>query len=240
MTKRFNPAPGWPEAPDGWLPFDGWEPDAAWPPAPPGWPLIVDVSTPLGESRLVQKMMQAGKDLQSRVTAPADDAANGPDVLWSAKGQPIAGVGGGRYRLTARTLYFERGLVTTNAQQVPTNQLFDIDMRQSLTQKARGVGDVIVHINRNGAVETAILRDIPDARSAVSLINDVAHQARLETARVNNTRHYSAERSQSTETAPDAPAAAIKQLKELGQLRDAGILTEEEFASKKTDILSRM
>lgn len=32
----------------------------------------------------------------------------------------------------------------------------------------------------------------------------------------------------------------IAQLKELGALRDAGILTEEEFAAKKTDILSRM
>lgn len=34
---RFNPAPGWPPAPDGWEPFPGWEPDNSWPPAPEGW-----------------------------------------------------------------------------------------------------------------------------------------------------------------------------------------------------------
>lgn len=39
---RFNPAPGWPPAPVGWLPPAGWQPDPSWPPAPPGWPVVVD------------------------------------------------------------------------------------------------------------------------------------------------------------------------------------------------------
>ncbi|WP_197023617.1 HIRAN domain-containing protein [Rhodococcus sp. UNC363MFTsu5.1] len=34
---RFNPAPGWPESPDGWEPFPGWSPDSSWPAAPEGW-----------------------------------------------------------------------------------------------------------------------------------------------------------------------------------------------------------
>lgn len=42
MARRFNPAPGWPSAPDGWLPPAGWQPEAGWPPAPAGWQLIVD------------------------------------------------------------------------------------------------------------------------------------------------------------------------------------------------------
>ncbi|MDQ3527982.1 MAG: SHOCT domain-containing protein [Actinomycetota bacterium] len=32
----------------------------------------------------------------------------------------------------------------------------------------------------------------------------------------------------------------IEQLQKLGQLRDAGILTEDEFLAKKSEILSRM
>ena len=36
------------------------------------------------------------------------------------------------------------------------------------------------------------------------------------------------------------PADPIDQLQKLGQLRDAGILTEEEFQAKKSEILSRM
>ena len=33
----FNPPPGWPAPPAGWVPPPGWQPDPAWPPAPPGW-----------------------------------------------------------------------------------------------------------------------------------------------------------------------------------------------------------
>jgi hypothetical protein len=32
----------------------------------------------------------------------------------------------------------------------------------------------------------------------------------------------------------------IGQIRQLGELRDAGLLTEEEFAAKKADILSRL
>lgn len=44
-------------------------------------------------------------------------------------------------------------------------------------------------------------------------------------------------------TAHDAPPAApdpMEQLRKLAELRDAGILTEEEFTAKKADILGRM
>lgn len=46
-------------------------------------------------------------------------------------------------------------------------------------------------------------------------------------------------------TAPAAPAAApandiMGQIKQLGELRDAGVLTAEEFDAKKTDLLRRL
>lgn len=41
---RFNPAPGWPPAPQGWLPDSQWRPDPSWPPAPAGWQVVVDDS----------------------------------------------------------------------------------------------------------------------------------------------------------------------------------------------------
>ena len=38
MTEyTFNPPPGWPPAPPGWVPPKGWIPDPSWPPAPEGW-----------------------------------------------------------------------------------------------------------------------------------------------------------------------------------------------------------
>jgi hypothetical protein len=38
---RFNPPPGWPPAPAGWMAPPGWQPDPSWPAPPPGWPLWV-------------------------------------------------------------------------------------------------------------------------------------------------------------------------------------------------------
>jgi Domain of unknown function (DUF4190)/Septum formation len=39
---RFNPPPGWPPAPEGFVPQPDWRPDPSWPPPPPGWRLWVD------------------------------------------------------------------------------------------------------------------------------------------------------------------------------------------------------
>src|SRR5579859_8000680 len=43
---RFNPAPGWPPPPPGFVPPPHWQPDPSWPPAPPGWQLWVDDDDP--------------------------------------------------------------------------------------------------------------------------------------------------------------------------------------------------
>lgn len=53
MTRKrltFNPPPGWPKPPAGWVPPRGWAPDPTWPPAPPGWQLwIGDDASPTSE-----------------------------------------------------------------------------------------------------------------------------------------------------------------------------------------------
>jgi hypothetical protein len=41
-TTRFNPPPGWPPAPAGWVAPPGWQPDPSWPEPPPGWQLWVE------------------------------------------------------------------------------------------------------------------------------------------------------------------------------------------------------
>ena len=42
----WNPAPGWPAAPAGWLPPPGWRPPPDWPPAPAGWQFWVPEEQP--------------------------------------------------------------------------------------------------------------------------------------------------------------------------------------------------
>jgi len=39
MSVHFNPPPGWPPVPTGWIPPAGWQPDPSWPAPPAGWNL---------------------------------------------------------------------------------------------------------------------------------------------------------------------------------------------------------
>ncbi|MFC8617813.1 SHOCT domain-containing protein [Micromonospora purpureochromogenes] len=269
MALRFNTPPGWPPAPEGWLPPAGWQPDPTWPLPPAGWQLYVDDAVAQGPANL--PAMRAPADavvaqspaelLEAQPMTPVPvstvpvspppqaPAPLEPGVLWAAVGQPLTGIGGGRYKLTETMLYFERGFLSTNAQQVPIGDVIDVDLRQSITQKARGLGSVVVKVQRSNGIELVILEDIPQPREAVAVINDTAHAARLAQQQRTNTRHYSGlpgtpapapPPAAPAPTAAPAPVDPIAQLRQLGELRDAGILTEEEFAAKKAEILSRL
>src|SRR5215475_161435 len=80
MGLRFNPAPGWPPPPAGFVPPPGWQPDPAWPPAPPGWQLWVDDTIPLA----------AGTATVPGPYAPGPAYAPGP---YAPGGRLITGAG---------------------------------------------------------------------------------------------------------------------------------------------------
>ncbi len=50
MGLRFNPPPGWPPVPDGFVPPPGWQPDPSWPAAPDGWQWWVPDDVPGNEA----------------------------------------------------------------------------------------------------------------------------------------------------------------------------------------------
>lgn len=82
MTQRtplvFNPPPGWPKPPKGWVPPNGWKPDPAWPALPPGWQLWVPEGTPAGDSALggtsdpSEPAQKPRDESAARPSAPAD------------------------------------------------------------------------------------------------------------------------------------------------------------------------
>lgn len=171
------------------------------------------------------------------------------DAVWSAIGKPVTGFGAGRYWVTAHHLFFEKGSLRTDSQQVPISGVVDVDVRQSMTQKARSVYTVLVHINRGNRTEIVSMDDVPNGRDAQRIINETAHAARLAIQRNENTMRYEGQHPQFASAPAPAqatPAAAstapdpMDQLRKLGELRDAGILTDEEFAAKKAEILSRL
>ena len=137
----------------------------------------------------------------------------------------------------------------------------DFRRAPSMSQKARGVFTVVVHVQRARGIEIVTMDDIPDGRKAQRLINETAHQARLAIQQHANTHRYENTHlvghvgSVTGHLAPGMPTALpaaapqqaieaepdpIEQLRRLGELRDAGIVTEEEFAAKKAEVLKRL
>jgi hypothetical protein len=75
----FNPPPGWPKPPVGWIPPAGWTPDPSWPAAPRGWLLWVD--DPDGKAATPSSSVSSGDGPSSTaVTVEAPPANQGEDV----------------------------------------------------------------------------------------------------------------------------------------------------------------
>jgi len=65
----FNPPPGWPKPPNGWVPPKGWSPDPAWPDPPEGWQLWLPADSSADET---QRSVPAAAGAEA-VTSPAPD-----------------------------------------------------------------------------------------------------------------------------------------------------------------------
>lgn len=101
-------------------------------------------------------------------------------TLWSAIGKGVGGITTGRYRMDIHYLYFAKGALRTDAQQIPVSGIVDVDVKQSLTQRARGVWSVVVHVQRaGGGREVVTMDDIPNGPEAQRALNRGAHDARL-------------------------------------------------------------
>ncbi|MFJ3035569.1 DUF2510 domain-containing protein [Curtobacterium pusillum] len=184
-------------------------------------------------SGLSAKIAEAGRNLVSR-TDPSARA----DVLWSAVGRPITQIGGGRYTLTPEYLHFESGALRTNAQQIRTHEIHDVDAKQSMTQKARGLGTIILWANRSGGREEVRIEDISNFREGVNAINDAAFRARENLRTREQTSHINYQGSHMPTGTPvpqsSPPLGDLNlELARLASFHESGVLTDDEFVAAK-------
>ncbi|MBA8988955.1 hypothetical protein FHW23_000187 [Curtobacterium pusillum] len=199
-------------------------------------------AAPAQRSGLGSKLADAGRNLVTR-TDPAARA----DVIWSAVGKPITQIGGGRYTLTPEYLHFESGTLRTNAQQIRTHEIHDVDAKQSMAQKARGLGTIILWADRSGGREEVRLEDIPNFREGVNAINDAAFKAREGLRVRQQTSHVNYQGTPFPTSAPAAPVASPSapsaasdlnaELERLAGFHQSGVLTDEEFSAAKRKLL---
>lgn len=187
------------------------------------------------------------------VTGAAKDALN-QEVemqegdIWVAVGKPLKQFGGGRYRLNSEFLFFEKGVARTNAQQIRVAFITDIQLIQSISQKARKVGTLkLTATHPTGQVEYVEIEDIPDPKATRSIILETANHARNAERARNQTQfmqHSGTPASMAPPAQPQSQSAVnddiMGKLKQLGELREAGILSDAEFEAKKQELLKRL
>jgi hypothetical protein len=113
-----------------------------------------------------------------------------------------------------RVIFWSRGVISNTTDAFNYRDISSVDAHRGLL-----LGDI--EFNIKGAKEKWAAMQKRDVDAAAKLIRDLIDKA--------NT------------TVPTTAAASIPvQIKQLSELKDAGILTQQEFEAKKKDLLSRM
>ncbi len=165
-------------------------------------------------------------------------------ILWEGASQTLqAKATSGRfaehYSLTTEHLIVQTGILSSQTHQVRLADIADVDLKQSLTQKAMGgTGDIILTIERpHGTHETLRLLWVTDPKKVRDMIGAAildARQRHLETTR------YTYEPAPATAAPPAKENDVVAKLEGLGRLHDAGVVSDEEFQAKKAELLSQM
>ena len=174
------------------------------------------------------------------------------------------GVAKARYRITRDRVWIESGLLGTRTESVPLWSIKDMDVRQAVWQRGSDIGDVVLVLEDasygastdmftlSGTVEgtttgQVVLDNIEGPYAVLDLLAPLISEARSKKTMERQSTYvhsmtpgvpYGAppQAAPAPQAAPPQPDM-IEQLRKLGELRDAGILTDEEFAAQKARVL---
>lgn len=170
------------------------------------------------------------------------------ELLWEGETKDLTSAATGgkvvkkRYRITTEYIYEDAGILGSREEQIPLWAVRDIDVKQSIIQKARNVGDVKVRVEPNeytGKKEIT-LESIETPREVRNLLNDhsrIARELRLKQQQSINYVGGAPVIGVSTPTSA-VVEDPIEKLTKLGALLQSGLITQEEFDAQKSKLLS--
>jgi len=174
------------------------------------------------------------------------------------------GVAKARYRITRDRVWIASGLLGTRTESVPLWAVKDIDVRQAVWQRGNDVGDVVLTledpayatdaaalsltgVSEHGTTSgQVVLDDVERPFAVVDLLTPLVGEARTKKTverqsqylHVNPMAGALGAVGTAVPQQPTAPGVDLAdQLRKLAELRDAGVLTEEEFAAQKSRLL---
>jgi uncharacterized membrane protein YdbT with pleckstrin-like domain len=123
--------------------------------------------------------------------------------------------------LTTDRLIFRSGVLSKLSKEIPLERVNDVTFSQSLWERIIGAGDLL--IESAGERGQSVFQDIP----------------KPEAVQIEIYRQMEANGQRMSGVAPRAPSV-LEELERLANLRDRGVVTNEEFERKKRDLLDRL
>lgn len=127
--------------------------------------------------------------------------------------------------LTSHRVIYQSGVISKNGIEIPLGRINTIFSSQGVLERIIGVGDL--RIESASAEGAQVFNNMKRPGRIRNEIN-IAMES-------NQSRHFGG----GQQTQAHQPDAA-DQLQRLAELRDQGVISEEEFQAKKADILNRM
>lgn len=244
--------------------------EAAPPPPPPtgkvSWKDKLKSAATQAATQGKQLAEQAKDKVAEQQAKRIEQWQNDPETLWfSASHNPATkatGVSKAFYRLTKDRIWIETGVLGTRSEYVPLWAVKDIDVRQSLTQRGKDIGDVLLYLDdpslatdpsgafsfsgEAGGGHTSgevLLDNIEGPHALREQLLPLVSEARQKKTIERQSQYVHHMTPPAAAAPPPPPAAAAEpvdladQLKKLAELRDQGILTDEEFAAQKAKLL---
>jgi hypothetical protein len=261
MAHVFNPPPGW-QVPPGFTPDAQWRPDPSWPPAPADWQFWLEQPAPASTTDKVGGLLKSWKakaqqeDWVGRAKAAATQA--------TATAQELAGQATEKSRQYDEAALAKQGPLPAGAlwrgvsHESGRNAVVTLfpdriervkpTSRTSLTGMLAGGQDDVEVIPLKSVTSVQVKRgawyhDVTVYASGNTIVLSVDAAGAEQLRRTIVDRVLPGAAPPAPAAAPPPPAAGpsiVEQIKQLGELRDAGLLTPEEFETKKAELLSRM
>ena len=169
------------------------------------------------------------------------------------------------YRITKDRVWIDSGLLGTKSESVPLWAVRDIDIRQNVLQRGKDIGDVVLRLedpaysvdqsntfDLRGHAEAGmtsgevVLDNIQGPYQVHELLMPLVSEARSKKTMERQSQYLHVNPGMAAvagSAAPQPPPAAAApvdvadQLRKLANLRDEGILSDEEFAAQKARLL---
>lgn len=142
--------------------------------------------------------------------------------------------------VTDRKVAYHTGLLHRTGVSIPLDRINNVNYSQTFIERMFKSGDLL--IESAGESGDTTFHNIPNPQGAQHLVYEVIESDAQRDARRDADAVAEAIKAQQSQQAGagHVTKSVAEQIEELGRLRDAGLVTPEEFEAKKQELLNRM